>query len=513
MAARAPWTLNRRLVLTVVAVLMVVSAIIGVVSVLVLQTSLMQRTDAELASTIQRGSAAVGFRVDQGYGPDSLPRAFDIVRTPGQSVGTLAAVVDSSGDVHDALYINTAAEIRGLTNAQATRAAEVPIDGKAHSVDLGGSVGSYRLVALSYPTGGTIVIGVPLAGVYATVAQLGVTITLVALVGIVIVAVLGSYIVRIALRPLARVTQTAQRVSRMKLDRGDVAIAERVSTTDADERTEVGQVGAALNSMLDHIGAALQSRQKSEQKVRQFVADASHELRTPLASIRGYSELTRRSGQEVPPDIAHALSRIESESVRMTALVEDLLLLARLDEGRELAREPVDLTLLLVDAVGDAHASGSDHVWELDLPEEPLEVLGDAPRLQQVFINLLANARVHTPAGTLVRVGLEDDGASAVVTVTDDGPGIDPSVAATLFERFARGDSSRNRATGSTGLGLAIVRGVVTAQGGSVSVASQPGATTFTVILPKAPEATPDPADPAAPAARPATPATPTPTT
>ena len=170
----------------------------------------------------------------------------------------------------------------------------------------------------------------------------------------------------------------------MPLDRGDVALSVRVPDADTDPHTEVGKVGAALNRMLGHVASALTARQASELKVRQFVADASHELRTPLASIRGYAELTRRSPHELPGDVTRSLGRIESEATRMTSLVEDLLLLARLDEGRELDRDPVDLSMLLVNAVSDAHAAGPDHKWSILLPEEPVEVLGDRARLHQV---------------------------------------------------------------------------------------------------------------------------------
>jgi two-component system OmpR family sensor kinase len=226
------------------------------------------------------------------------------------------------------------------------------------------------------------------------------------------------------------------------------------------------------------------AREASENKVRQFVADASHELRTPLASIRGYSELTRRGGHELPDDVVRALGRIESESIRMTSLVEDLLLLARLDAGRELVLSEVDLVPVVADAVADAHAAGPDHEWRLDAPPEPVVVLGDGGRLHQVVGNLLANARTHTPEGTHVEVRLAVEGDDAVVTVADDGPGIPDDLRPVLFERFARGDNSRSRHTGSTGLGLAIVAAVVDAHQGSVEVESRPGDTRFTVRLP-----------------------------
>ena len=186
----------------------------------------------------------------------------------------------------------------------------------------------------------------------------------------------------------------------------------------------------------------------------------------------------------MPADVAHALGRVESESTRMTGLVDDLLLLARLDSGRPLAHEPVDLTPLVVDAVSDARAAGPDHRWRLDLPDEPVELVGDAARLHQVLANLLANARTHTPPGTTVTISLSTEAGSVLLRVTDDGPGIPAELQPRVFERFARGDGSRSRAAGSTGLGLAIVAAVVEAHDGTVDVASRPAGTAFTVRLP-----------------------------
>jgi two-component system, OmpR family, sensor kinase len=222
------------------------------------------------------------------------------------------------------------------------------------------------------------------------------------------------------------------------------------------------------------------------------VSDASHELRTPLAAIRGYTELAQRKRDELPDDVAHAMSRVESETARMTRLVEDMLLLARLDEGRPLAREAVDLSRLVVDTVSDAHVAGPDHAWSLDLPDEPVVIVGDEARLHQVLANLLANARIHTPAGTTVTTALTRGPGGAVLTVADDGPGIPDTLRPEIFERFARGDSSRSRrgaptataGTGSTGLGLAIVAAVVKAHDGKIDVRSEPGRTEFVVTLP-----------------------------
>ena len=198
-----------------------------------------------------------------------------------------------------------------------------------------------------------------------------------------------------------------------------MALAERVPASDTDPRTEVGQVGSALNELLDHVGAALTARHESELRVRQFVADASHELRTPLASIRGYAELSRREREPVPPSVTHALGRVESEATRMAVLVDDLLLLARLDAGRPLDEEQVDITRIVVDAVSDAHAAGPDHIWQLDVPEESAYVRGDPARLHQVVANLLANARTHTPAGTTVNARVQH--VDGEVTVSVDG--------------------------------------------------------------------------------------------
>jgi two-component system OmpR family sensor kinase len=338
---------------------------------------------------------------------------------------------------------------------------------------------------------------------------LAVTVAVVAAFGLAIALALGTVTVARALAPLGRVTDTATKVSELPLARGDVELPDRVPVD--DDRTEVGRLGSAFNRMLGHVASALSAREQSERKVRRFVSDASHELRTPLASIRGYAELMRLHGGELPDDVMHAIGRIESESLRMTELVEDLLLLARLDEGRELRRNRVDLSAIVRDTVGDAQVASPGHDWRVAIPDAPIFVTGDDARLRQVLANLLANARMHTPDGTNVVVRLAEVPASATrpaseqtdaaaggvgvvvrpsarITVTDDGPGIDPAVRATLFERFARGDASRSRRAGSTGLGLAIVRAVVEAHHGTVDARSQPGETAFTVELPLAEE-------------------------
>ena len=272
-------------------------------------------------------------------------------------------------------------------------------------------------------------------------------------------------------------------MSELPLASGDIDLDVRVPANLTDERTEVGQVGAALNTLLAHVETSLEARHRSEQQVRQFVADASHELRTPLATITGYAELARQRPDDVPA-LRTAMAKVDAESARMSALVEDLLLLARLDSGRPLASEPVDVTMLLLEAVDDARVVAPDHQWRLELPEESaIEVPGDENRLHQVVTNLLGNARRHTPPGTTVTVKAAL-GNPVVLTVHDDGPGFPEGLADTAFERFTRGDTSRAREESGAGLGLSLVRAIVEAHRGTVSLDSRPGSTTITVELP-----------------------------
>jgi two-component system, OmpR family, sensor kinase len=487
-AARfAGWSLQARLVAALVALLAVVCLVVGVITEFALHRSLVNQVDAQLVAAAGRSGAFVEVRED---GDGGLPPGPKFILAPGQAAGTLGARV--SGDaVAEAGYLDESGTPQAVPAQAAAAIASVPVDGRPHTRGLG-DLGSYRLLAAREPSGDVLVTGLPLREVRAAVLDQATVIVAVVLVGLLAAAVLGAAIIRRTLRPLRRVAATASRVAQLPLDRGEVALAERVPAADTDPRTEVGRVGAALNTLLGHVGAALAARHASETRVRQFVADASHELRTPLAAISGYAELTRRTRAGVPDDIARALDRVESEAARMTTLVEDLLLLARLDSGPPLDRAPVDLSQLTVDAVSDAHAAGPDHRWRLDLPDRPVPVTGDAARLHQVLANLLGNARTHTPPGTTVTVRLAPSDGSAVLTVADDGPGIPAELQSEVFERFARGDSSRSRVDGNTGLGLAIVAAVVGAHGGTVEVTSRPGHTAFTVRLPAAGDSTPD---------------------
>jgi two-component system OmpR family sensor kinase len=478
------WSLRARLLAVLLALLSMVSLVIGVVSVLALRSYLMDQLDQKLGSATDRTRNAIESPINAQFG----------FFGPGQTEGTIIARIRDGQFVAVPRVLTTRGE-SGQVPGNPAVLLDVPADRHPHTRDLGGDLGHYRVQAAQVSDGTIAVTGLPLENVDDTVFRLAAIITAVTLAGLALAAGAGAAIVRITLRPLRRVAATASQVATMPLDRGEVALAVRVPETYTDPRTEVGQVGAAINNMLGHVGAALNARQASEMRVRRFVADASHELRTPLAAIRGYAELSRRSQEPVPEDVAHALGRVESQAVRMTGLVEDLLLLASLDSGRPLVREPVDLTQVLIGAVGDAHVAGPDHVWRLDVPDEPVTLIGENARLTQVVTNLLANARTHTPAGTEVTVALRAEGVEpyevAVITVTDNGPGIAPELLPEVFERFARGDSSRSRAAGSTGLGLAIVTAVVAAHNGTVSVQSIPGNTVFTVRLPVTPPAAP----------------------
>ena len=247
----------------------------------------------------------------------------------------------------------------------------------------------------SHTADGIVVTGLPLSTVSHTLHQVAAAELAVFLAALLITGVIGTAWVRVSLRPLRRVAATATRVTQLPLSSGEVSLPERVP--DANPGTEVGQVGAAFNRMLGHVESALARREASESRLRSFAADASHELRTPLAAIRGYAELARRHPGQLPDDVAHALSRVESESARMSELVDELLLLARLDAGRPLASEPVDMTRLVIDATSDARVAAADHRWQLELPDEPVVVSGDEQRLHQVLANLLSNAARHTP--------------------------------------------------------------------------------------------------------------------
>jgi two-component system OmpR family sensor kinase len=299
----------------------------------------------------------------------------------------------------------------------------------------------------------------------------------VSLAVLVVLAVAAWFIVKRDLRPLETMAVTADAIAAGDLSR-------RVEP--AEPRTEVGRLGLSLNTMLGRIEEAFAERAATEDKLRRFLADASHELRTPLTSIRGYAEVFERGAKDDPEDLELAMRRIEEESKRMSVMVEELLVLARLGEGREPERAPVDLARVVNDAVSDARAAAPERAIELDAAES-LTVIGDDAQLRQVVANLLGNALRHTPDDATIRLRLAPDGDSAALEVADDGPGLGPDVAAKVFEPFYRADASRTRQTGGAGLGLAIVEAIVEAHGGRVTLRTALGAgAVFTVRLPLA---------------------------
>jgi two-component system, OmpR family, sensor kinase len=472
------WTLRTRLIAVMVVLVAVSSVVIGGVMFLMVRNALLGNFDENLDHSLERLTSAGG---GPGHDGNFIDQRTIVAEFPRNGSTGTGSIFDSSGSDSPL----TPAQLRAIP-----RSGDDQLDEHV-SVTVPG-YGDYRFIITSgwdsssgLPVRVELAVGTPLSGLYRQITGFLLLVALVVVAAIVLAAIIGAFLLRRAMRPLSRVAAVASTVARMSLDRGDVHLAQRVPAEDTNPHTEVGQVGSALNNLLDSVESALAVRQASEHKVRTFVADASHELRTPLASIRGYAELTRRFGGDLSEDVQHNVARIESEAQRMTSLVEDLLLLARLDAQRELDTADVDLSRLLVDVVSDAHAAGPDHEWDLVLPDEPVVVRGDDLRLHQVFANLLTNARVHTPAGTSVVVELGEPRDDAVeVRVRDTGPGIPDELQPALFERFVRGDSSRNRRSGSTGLGLSIVHAVVTAHHGTVRVESHPGSTVFVVRLP-----------------------------
>jgi two-component system OmpR family sensor kinase len=472
------------------ALLAVAFLVVGVTMEVTLQQALYGRIDTQLSAAAVRSRPGFeGVFPGGGRGPGARQSCTngDFRFPPGQTIGTLTARV-CDGALTTQILPEQGQVAPLVDPAYFPALLAVPVEAAPRTVHLGEDLGDYRVMARALPDESVVMTGLPLDDTQDTLYLVAAVVAGVTIVALLAVGLAGAVVVRRTLLPLSRVAATATRVSELRLDHGDVDLAQRVPDTDTDPRTEVGQVGAALNRMLDHVGTALERRHASEQQVRQFVADASHELRTPLAAIRGYAELSRRSRAPVSDDIAHVLRRVESEATRMTTLVEDLLLLARLDAGRPLTHEPVDLTALTIDTVSDAHATAPHHTWQLHLPDTPVTITGDPARLHQVLANLLANARTHTPEGTTVTVEVTTGHHTAELRVTDTGPGIPTTLQPHIFERFARGDTSRSRAAGSTGLGLAIAHAVITAHHGTITVDSRPGKTTFTVRLPLAPD-------------------------
>jgi two-component system OmpR family sensor kinase len=335
----------------------------------------------------------------------------------------------------------------------------------------------FRVLARVLPSAlGSVFVAQSLSGVDETAARLRVVFVFIGLIALLLIAFASRMVIKVGLRPLVAVEETAEKIAA-----GDLS----ARLPDAKPNTEVGRLVSSLNAMLSRIEDSFAVRTASENKLRRFVADASHELRTPLTAIRGFAELHRQGAVKGEAATSKLIGRIENESVRMGALVEDLLTLARLDQSRDLALAPVDLTHLVTEAVESARAAGPEHPVTLNLPEEAF-VLGDAGKIHQVVANLLANARIHTPVGTPITVSIESNDEGTSISIADSGPGLSQDDQTRIFERFYRADPSRNRAKEEgSGLGLSIVASVMQAHGGKVSVDSKLGeGATFTVFFP-----------------------------
>jgi len=488
-------TLTTRLIAGVLVLLALSCLAIGIATTITLNGFLVDRLDQNLASAGSRLDVSLEHPGGSGS-PGVPPQPSDEPGVQGQAVGTLAVrIVD--GSIAQAVVIRDDAGqvgLRDVTLSAADRSLllNVSSDGRPVSGQLS-SLGDYRLRATRSQDGDIHIAGLALGDLESTVHNLVATELVVFAAALLFTGLAGAAWVRLSLRPLHRVTTTANRVSSTSLGSGAVDLPHRVPET--DPRTEVGQLSVAFNQMLGHVETSLEERQASEARLRRFVADASHELRTPLAGIRGYAELALRSTEPVPDEVSHALGRVEAEAVRMGGLVNDLLLLARLDAGRPLEQQDVDLSRLVIEVTSDARVAGPDHRWSLDLPDEPVVVRGDEHRLHQVMANLLSNARTHTPAGSSVVVRLStapEPDHQVLLSVSDDGPGIPKELQSDVFERFVRADDSRSRAMGSTGLGLPIARAVILAHGGALTLISDEGGTEFRIALPEATARTSD---------------------
>ncbi|MFH8802271.1 sensor histidine kinase [Streptomyces sp. NPDC017936] len=470
-------SLRVRLVLLTSALLCAVCAAMALATVLVQRAHLLDDLDQRVRDAVERSQGGVRHRT--GGATD-----LSFLSERGHPAGTVAARL-ADGRVTAAEVVAADGHRTPLTAAQRAALTGIAADGTPHTRTIPG-LGTYRVAAVS-GDGAPVLAGLPTDDVQDTIHELVVTEAVIAAAGLAVAGCACAVLIRRQLRPLGRVAATAAEVARAPLDRGEVTGLTRVPARDTDPATETGQVGAALNHLIDRVEAALTGRQRSEDRVRRFLADAGHELRTPLASIAGYAELMGRGAAEVEPRLAWR--RVSVQSARMTGIVEDLLLLAHLDEGRPLQEVEIDLATLVAEAVWDAQAASDGHGWQLALRlDEPATVTGDPDRLTQVLANLLANARVHTPSGTRITVAVEVTRACCVIRVQDDGPGIPPDLLPSVFERFTRADTSRSRTPGKgggSGLGLAIAAAITQAHGGHIGVESEPGRTEVTVTLPR----------------------------
>ncbi len=474
-------SLSRRLVLILLALSAAGLAALSLVSYLALRSYLSERLDDQARQSLPLvGRLLIGGRA--GGAPGELPRGPDGPAGPQLPGGTYGEIRDPAGEV-TASGILTGAE-RESPRPRLPAAIEVaPAGGEPEPFDVPavGSGSGFRVVVQPLPGGSTLLAALPLAELDRTLGRLRRIELIVSLAILAALALASVLAVRAGLRPLARMELTAREIAA-----GDMS--HRVA--DADERTEVGRLGTAFNEMLARLERAFAEQQAAEERLRRFLADASHELRTPLSSIRGYAELFRLGAAAEPEELRRAINRIESESVRMSGLVDDLLTLARLDEVREQRREPVDLAEIAADACADARAGAGERPVELRAAPGAV-VEGDADQLRQLLGNLVRNALVHGREGP-VEVSVEPGDGEVALRVRDHGPGLPPGEERRVFGRFLRAGEARDRASGGAGLGLAIVDAIATAHRGSAEAANADGGgAVFTVRLPSSRAAAP----------------------
>ena len=481
------WSLRSRLVLGVVILSASGFVISSVVAQQALRSYLLQQVDNELltlsGSSLPRiADAGIAHDLDDELNHHVKPNPHSTqspaAHTPFQRIPTATSVtlLDAKGVITAGLGgdLNAAPVtdyLAGITPAEAATHNGQAFTIKADGVD-------FRAVALVLPNGqGTVVAAQSLGSLENTVGKLGFFFLLIGLLLLTLIALASRFVIKVGMQPLEDVEVTAEQIAA-----GDLS----ARMPEANPHTEVGRLVTSLNSMLARIETAFEARAESENKLRRFVADASHELRTPITAIRGFSELYRQGAVTGEDSTRELLGRIEGESKRMGELVEDLLLLARLDQAREMAQKPVNLTEVVESAVASAKAAGPNHPVRFHESGEEHFALGDEVRIHQVVANLLANARAHTPVGTEIDVSISNDADGIRISVADNGPGLSTEDQKKIFERFYRADPSRVRVDGEgSGLGLSIVDAVMSAHGGTVTVQSELGkGATFTLFFP-----------------------------
>jgi two-component system, OmpR family, sensor kinase len=462
-------SLRGRLLIGVVSLVIVVLLVSDVVVYGLLQKSLTGSIDDQLLAGRSEATFALGAQRG-GPPPSNFP------------TGTVVELIGADGSVLSTKVSEPFGE--QPTSARPVLPSHLPVKGTDTPADpytVAGTDGIAQFRVTDWPEdsfgGNVVVLAIPLTPVQNTLKQLLLLELLIGVAGVAATALLGFLIIQLGLRPLRRMGAAAGLIAAGDLSR-------RVEP--ATSRTEIGRLGLALNAMLSQIEAAFAQSKASEQRLRRFIADASHELRTPLTSIRGYSEMLRRGAAESPADAETARRRIEEESVRMSMLVDDMLLIARLDQGRPLETRPVNLQAIARDAVDDARVVAPTREIKLDA-DQAIIVAGDDTRLRQVVANLVRNALVHTPASTPIEVAVTTEDSVARMSVADHGPGLRGDEMERIFEPFYRADPSRSRDSGGAGLGLSIVNAVVAAHGGRVWVKeTSGGGATFEVELPLA---------------------------